>query len=303
MSNGRFPPEPSGPTELTLRPIGVVRSPFIEKRSAPRQPAAARDVTGSIELFPWPGMEHAVSDLDGCDHLWVVFWFHLAGDFRPKVLPPRSSAKRRGVLATRSPHRPNPIGLSVVRLDRVDGLVLHIRDVDMLDGTPVLDVKPYVPYTDSVPHARVGWLQPIVPADVAAASAGEARNGASEGARRAAPADPEPGFEVTFEPAAIEALEVVRGAGVDLGPAIVAVLSLGPQPHPYRRIKKVEGGYLLAVKDWRARFVVEGRLVRVTSIESGYREKQLASGVPGLGDAALAAHRAVAARAPGASTS
>lgn len=278
MSAGRPPSDAAGPAELTLRPIGVVRSPFKDKVSAPRQPAAARDVTGSIELFPWPGMEHAALDLDGCDHLWVVFWFHLAGDFRPKVLPPRSSGKRRGVLATRSPHRPNPIGLSVVRLDRVDGLVLHIRDVDMLDGTPVLDVKPYVPYTDSVPHARVDWLRPLVPADTAGSAGGAA--------------DPEPGFEVTFEPAATEVLAVLRGLGVDPGPAIVAALSLGPQPHPYRRIKKVEGGLLLAVKDWRARFVVEGRLVRVTAIESGYRPKQLEVGVPGLDAAALAAHRA-----------
>ncbi len=276
-------------SNLTVRPIGVVRSPFVEKVSAPRQPAAARDVTGTIELFPQPGMEHAVCDLDACDHLWVLFWFHLAHHFRPKVLPPRSSGRRRGVLATRSPHRPNPLGLSVVRLDRVEGLTLHIRDVDMLDGTPVLDVKPYVPYADSVPHARVGWLED--------AGDGEA---AEQGQR--APAervdgvvDPVRAYEVSFEPAAAGVLAFLKERfGLDLAGPILAVLSLGPQPHPYRRIRKVEGGGLvLAVKDWRARFIADGRQIRVTAIETGYRPKQLVEGVPGVDDAVLAPHRAV----------
>lgn len=279
MKFGRTPVDPTGP-EITLRPIGVVRSPFREKVSAPRQPAAARDVTGTIELFPLPGMEHAVCDLDACDHLWVLFWFHLAHDFRPKVLPPRSSGQRRGVLATRSPHRPNPIGLSVVRLDRVEGLTLHIRDVDMLDGTPVLDVKPYVPYADSVPHARVGWLAPEP-------------EGGGEGEREAA-ADPVAAYEVTFEPRAAAVLAMLKERfGIELAGPITAVLALGPQPHPYRRIRKVEGGLLLAVKDWRARFVAEGRRIRVTTIETGYRPKQLVEGVPGMDEAALAPHRAV----------
>jgi tRNA-Thr(GGU) m(6)t(6)A37 methyltransferase TsaA len=275
---------PSGAeTTLTLRPIGVVRSPFHEKVSAPRQTAAARDVIGTIELYPLPGMEHAVSDLDACDHLWILFWFHLAHDFRPKVLPPRSSG-RRGVLATRSPHRPNPIGLSVVRLDRVEGLTLHVRDIDMLDGTPVLDVKPYVPYADSVPHARVGWLEPPEGAG----------NESSERAAAPAPADPLRAFDVTFEPPAAAVLAFLKeGFALDLEGPITAVLSLGPQPHPYRRIRKVPGGLLLAVKDWRARFVAEGPHIRVTAIETGYRPKQLVEGVPGMAEAALAPHRAV----------
>lgn len=262
---------------LLVRPIGLVRSPYTEKASAPRQPAAARGVSGTIELYPLPGMEHAVCDLDGCDNLWVLFWFHLAHDFRPKVLPPRS-AERRGVLATRSPHRPNPIGLSVVRLERVEGLTLHICDVDMLDGTPVLDVKPYVAYTDSVPEAKVAWLGGLVP-----------------GSGASAPADPEPGFEVTFAPEAEQVLAFLRAEiGLDLAQAITAVLVLGPQPHPYRRIRKVSDGFILAVKDWRARFAVEGRHVRVNAIETGYRPKELLGGSAGGADGAhLAAHRAV----------
>lgn len=276
--------------DLTIRPIGVVRSPFVEKRSAPRQPAAARDVAGTIELFPRVGMEHAVLDLETCSHLWVLFWFHLACDFRPKVLPPRSPDRRVGVLATRSPHRPNPIGLSVVRLDRIDGLTLHIRDTDMLDGTPVLDIKPYVPYADSVPDATVGWLHG--PED---APAGEGPPSATSAGEQRAPKDPIAAYEVTFEPEAESTLAMLRDRfGIDLAASITMVLVLGPQPHPYRRIRKrPDGQSILAVKDWRARFVAEGKLIRVLAIETGYRPKQLEEGIAGVDDAVLAPHRAV----------
>ena len=108
--------------------------------------------------------------------------------WRPKVLPPRSAGKRRGVFSTRSPHRPNPIGLSVVRLEEVRGLVLHVRDVDMIDGSPVLDLKPYVPYADAFP----GRAHRVALAARAGARADR------KGGRR----DPEPGFVVTWSPLA-----------------------------------------------------------------------------------------------------
>src|SRR6185503_7085840 len=126
------------------------------KSAAPRQPPAAASTQGRIELHASAQMRDALSDLEGFSHVWVIFWFHHAKGWRPKVLPPRSSRKR-GVLATRAPHRPNPIGMSVLALERIEGTTLHVRGVDMLDGTPVLDVKPYVPYADVVP-ASSGWL-------------------------------------------------------------------------------------------------------------------------------------------------
>jgi tRNA-Thr(GGU) m(6)t(6)A37 methyltransferase TsaA len=247
-----------------LTPIGVVRTPFPDRVSTPRQPYAAEGIEGRIELVPGKGFEHALSDLEGWDRLWVIFCFHLnpTGVFRPKVLPPRSSGKRRGVFATRSPHRPNPIGLSVVRLDAVEGLVLRVRDVDMVDGSPVLDLKPYVPYADAFPDARTGWLSPLV-----AAPAGEHQ------AR-----DPEPGFDVVWsELAAAQAAWLRAEHGVDLETPVRAVLSLGPQPHPYRRIKREGDGFRLGVKDWRVRFRVDGRTVTVDAIASGYRKAELAS--------------------------
>jgi tRNA-Thr(GGU) m(6)t(6)A37 methyltransferase TsaA len=249
---------------VTFTPIGVVRTPFPDRVSTPRQPYAAAGVKGTIELFPGHDFEHALSDLEGWDRLWVIFCFHLnpPGVWRPKVLPPRSAGKRRGVFATRSPHRPNPIGLSVVRLDSVDGLVLHVRDVDIIDGSPVLDIKPYVPYADAFPDARTGWLEPLAPA------------GSSE-----APRDPEPGFTVIWSEAAAAQAAWLSERGVELRAPVDAVLSLGPQPHPYRRIKREGDGFRLAVKDWRIRFRVDGRVVTVDAITSGYRPGELATSI------------------------
>ncbi len=144
---------------LTLSPIGYMRTAHATKVEAARQPAAAQDAPGVIELLPGQNLEHAIEDLAAWERIWVIFWFDRNQGWRPKVLPPRSTSGRKGVLATRSPHRPNPLGLSVLRLDRIDGLHLHVRDVDLLDGTPILDIKPYVAYTDAHPDSGSGWLQ------------------------------------------------------------------------------------------------------------------------------------------------
>ncbi|WP_437985904.1 tRNA (N6-threonylcarbamoyladenosine(37)-N6)-methyltransferase TrmO [Sorangium sp. So ce117] len=247
---------------VTFTPIGVVRTPFSDKVSAPRQPHAAGSAEGTIELVPGLGLEHALSDIEGWDYLWVVFWFHLNEGWRPKVLPPRSAGKRRGVLSTRSPHRPNPIGLSAVRLLAVDGLTLRVGGVDMVDGTPVLDLKPYVPYADAHPHARTGWLTPL-----------------AEEPGGGAPVDPEPGFEVAWGARAAEQAAWIEEAhGFALRERVERVLALGPQPHPYRRIRADGDAMRLAVTSWRVRFRAEGRRIDVLSVATGYREKELVGG-------------------------
>jgi tRNA-Thr(GGU) m(6)t(6)A37 methyltransferase TsaA len=253
---------------LSLEPIGVAHTPFNDRVSAPRQPRIAEGVEGTIELFAGHGYEHALADLEGWDRIWVVFWFHLNEGWRPKVLPPRSTGKRRGVFSTRSPHRPNPIGISAVRLMGVEGLVLRVKDVDLVDGTPVLDIKPYVPYADAFPEASTGWLESQA-------------------------LEPDP-WTVTWSPHAREQAAWLAAAhGIDLVSPIERTLALGPQPHPYRRIKVVPGGHVLAVKAWRALFHVAGREVTVDAIASGYKESQLAT----LGDEG-AAHRELIARSP-----
>ena len=140
---------------VQYEPIGVIKTSYKEKKGTPIQPAGARDVRGRIELDP----KHVdgLKDLDGFSHIILVYHFHRTDGYSLHVHPYMDNTKH-GVFATRIPGRPNPIGISVVRLDMVEGTTLHIRDVDMLDGTPLLDIKPYVPEFDSVPHAEIGWL-------------------------------------------------------------------------------------------------------------------------------------------------
>ncbi len=255
------PEQPESSEILTVSPIGFVRTEARTRIEAPRQPGAAAGVRGRIELFPGRHFEHALQDLGGWDYIWVVFWFHQNRTWRPKVLPPRSTSGRKGVFATRAPYRPNPIGLSALKLERVDGLTLHVEGVDMLDGTPVLDIKPYVPYTDAYPGARSGWLEDALP------SAG----------RGMSPADPVSRYLIHFSASAMEQSRWIEAhTGLAIRDRIVAILSTGPAPHPYRRIRPDGEKFRLAVKEWRVRFQVDEQNVLVEAISSGYRHSQLA---------------------------
>ena len=270
-------------SDLTLEPIGFVRSARETKVEAARQPRAAAGEAARIELLPGHHYEHALEDLERWELIWVIFWFRLNSGWRPKVLPPRSTTGRKGVFATRSPHRPNPLGMSVVRLERVEGLVLHIRDSDMLDGTPVLDLKPYVAYTDSHPGAGAGWLED-------AARAGGAGGGIGAGTGMGTqPADPVDKYVVRFEALAAEQVVWVEShTGLALRERVESTLALGPAPHPYRRIRRLGEEMQLSVKEWRVRFAVMERDVRVIEITSGFRASQLAAGE---NDEALRPHR------------
>ncbi len=153
----------------TFQPIGVVQSPYLDRIEAPHQAVvshgtlAGTAVEGVIALSPTLP-EACLRDLEGFERLWVVWVFHRSDGWRPTVIPPRGPRRRRGVLATRSPHRPNALGLTAVELVSVDAeaRTLRVRGLDMLDGTPVLDVKPYVPYADAFPGARAGWVDEVV---------------------------------------------------------------------------------------------------------------------------------------------
>lgn len=162
------------PRSLTLAPIGVIHSPFRERAEAPRQGDVTAGAEGTVALFAGHGYEDALSDLASWNYVWLVFWFDRNQGFQPKVLPPRGERKR-GVFATRAPYRPNPIGLCPVRLLGVEQLTLWVRGLDVLDGTPLLDLKPYVPYVDAIADANHGWLKP--PARPGAAQAGTAPGG------------------------------------------------------------------------------------------------------------------------------
>ncbi len=141
---------------FTFKPIGVLYTPFKEPQGTPIQPAAASGAAGRIELRPEYGA--GLQDLEGFSHLILIYVFHRCRDYKLQVTPFLDD-RERGIFATRAPARPNPLGLSVVRLERIEGATLHIRDVDMVDGTPLLDIKPYVPQFDHRPGARIGWLE------------------------------------------------------------------------------------------------------------------------------------------------
>ncbi|MBS1962207.1 MAG: tRNA (N6-threonylcarbamoyladenosine(37)-N6)-methyltransferase TrmO [Bdellovibrionales bacterium] len=157
------------PPTYEFAPIGVIRTAFAEKFGIPRQPGMVAEAKGVIELDRHPFFAIAVDKLETFSHLWVLFVFHEHGarDWKPSIRPPRLGGRKKvGVLASRSPHRPNPIGLSAVKLDRIEktpkGVRIHVSGVDLLDGTPILDVKPYIPFADSIADANAGWAaEPI----------------------------------------------------------------------------------------------------------------------------------------------
>jgi tRNA-Thr(GGU) m(6)t(6)A37 methyltransferase TsaA len=253
---------------FTARPIGFVRSALREKAEAPRQGVVAGEAT--LELLP--EFTQGLTHIDGFERLWLVFWFHLV-EGPPRswmVLPPRSTHKR-GVFATRSPHRPNPIGLTAARLLRREGRKLFLAEVDLVDGTPVLDVKPYLAYADAFPQARAGWLDEERAQADALHGPSAATGPQPEGATR----DPLPLWDVAFGPEAERALQWLSARGVDLREPLGRLLALGPQPHPYRRIKPDGDALLFAHKEWRARFTVQGRTLRVEQLRSGYRAQAL----------------------------
>lgn len=135
--------------------IGIIHTPFKDIQGTPIQHIYAEGVEGVVEIFP--EFSEGISDLDGFERIWLIYLFDRASVPRLKVIPFRDTVLR-GVFATRAPSRPNPIGLSAVRLIAVEGASIQVADVDMLDGTPLLDIKPYIPQADSFPGSRAGWF-------------------------------------------------------------------------------------------------------------------------------------------------
>lgn len=199
--------------DINLQPIGILRSPYREKFIVPRQPGLVKSITAELELLPPYNRQEAVRDLDQFSHLWLIFLFHqtMEQGWQPTVRPPRLGGNKRvGVFASRSPFRPNPIGLSAVELTAVrqteKGPVLELKGIDLVDGTPILDIKPYIPYTDSIDAATGGFAEQ-------------------------APAVTMP---VDFNEQALQQLEELRSKHPHLQEQITELLSTDPRP-AYRR--------------------------------------------------------------------
>ncbi|MEJ2635591.1 MAG: tRNA (N6-threonylcarbamoyladenosine(37)-N6)-methyltransferase TrmO, partial [Calditrichia bacterium] len=142
------------------RPIGIINTPFKEPAGTPIQPAAGKGVKGTVFVFP--EYREGLRDLEGFSHIILLYHFHM-NHKEMLMVTPYLDSRLRGVFATRAPVRPNHIGLSVVRLMAIEEGVLHIQDLDMVDGTPLLDIKPYVPEFDHRGNIRIGWLEKNVP--------------------------------------------------------------------------------------------------------------------------------------------
>lgn len=141
---------------LVFEPIGVIHSPYTKPEGTPIQPSAAGDTQGKVEIYP--EYLEGLKDIDGFSHIILVYYFHLCNRRKLKVVPFMDTIPR-GVFATRAPCRPNPIGISTVRLERVERNILFVRGIDIVDGTPLLDIKPYVPEFNSPGSFRIGWLE------------------------------------------------------------------------------------------------------------------------------------------------
>jgi len=142
--------------KITYRPIGIIHSPFKEPKGTPIQPKAAKGIEGMIELFP--EYQRGLKDIEGFSHIILIYHFHLSTKYSLEVKPYMDD-KLHGLFATRAPARPNPIGLSVVRLTEVKRNNLYIKDVDIVDGTPLLDIKPFVSEFNSEGIIKKGWLE------------------------------------------------------------------------------------------------------------------------------------------------
>lgn len=215
---------------ITYSPIGIFRSPAVHPYEATRQGSVEKvDEIGIIELEPRRGFEQALSDLEGFERAWVIYDFHHNPNWKPMVKPPRGPAKKRGVFATRSPYRPNSIGLSAVEIVKVDGLRVHVRGFDLLDGTPILDIKPYLPYADAFPSARAGW---------------------TEGLDEAA-------HFVTFSERAGRKLAWLESRGVSqLRGFLMSQLEFDPLDESRKRLmaSPIAGAHRIAYRTWRADF-------------------------------------------------
>ncbi|MCW8973127.1 MAG: tRNA (N6-threonylcarbamoyladenosine(37)-N6)-methyltransferase TrmO [Gammaproteobacteria bacterium] len=228
-------------------PIGIVHSPYREKFGIPRQPGLV-DVASTLELLSPYNRPEAVKGLEEFSHIWISFVFHALEQvkWRPTVRPPRLGGNSRvGVFASRSTHRPNPLGLSVVALEGIEigqhGVCLRLGAADLLDGTPVLDIKPYIPYVDSIHDARGGF----------------------------APEAP-PRLEVHFLPEVAQACRRLEGHYPGLERLIREVLAQDPRP-AYQAGRNELREYGVALYDLNVRFRIVQGGVEVTGVEPAPR--------------------------------
>ncbi len=234
---------------FTVDPIGYFHTSCVSPYEVPRQPALAPSNEGVIQLKQGHQFEQALEGLEGFDRIWVIFCFHRHQHWKPKVLPPRGG-KKQGVFATRSPHRPNFLGLSCVELKAIKGLKLFIVNHDLIDGTPILDIKPYLNYADAFVSCHQGWLDDL---------------------------PPEPEIKIEWSPLVLAQLDYLATQWhCDLQQAIEHRLFQSPFPYANNRVKQLsEERYELAYRTWRVYYDWKEGIIKVDHLKSGYDEETL----------------------------
>ncbi len=231
--------------KIEFTPIGYFRSSQVHPYEAGRQPDANHS-DGVIELLPGNNFEQALTGLEGCERIWIVFLFHHNNHWNPMVLPPRGVNSKIGVFATRSPYRPNPIGISCVKVTKIEKLKVTVEGADILDGSPILDIKPYVAYADSFPGSEPEWLQ----------SAEK--------------------FDIAFSDLAQQQLEELETQGLSqLRSFLLHQLEYEPTNTKKKRVKEDGAGYVIAYRTWRAVFILNDCRLEIQKIYSGYSLEDL----------------------------
>lgn len=266
MSDIRFQfanPNSPGPSEWLFRPVAVFRGVAARRYDAPRQGVFDGGGEGVVEFAPGRNFETALRDLAGFERAWLLFVFDRnSGAWRPTARPPVAPAEgpeRIGVFATRSPYRPNPIGLSCVRILGVEGLRVRVAEADLLDGTPILDLKPYVPVADSFPDARAGWVE-------------------RQAAERWSVAESE---EFRAQADAIRAWQ-----GPDLAATARLQLAADPFDATRKRVERTPEGGTLSLRMFRIDFAADpaARALTLLRVRSGYSPADLADPADPYGD-------------------
>ncbi|RMD75556.1 MAG: tRNA (N6-threonylcarbamoyladenosine(37)-N6)-methyltransferase TrmO [Lentisphaerae bacterium] len=248
-----------GTGKFTFEAIAYYRSDRRFRFEVPRQGVLTHS-GGIVEFLPHRNFDQALRDLEGFDRIWLIYTFHLNSHWKPFVRPPRAGLgkKKVSVFATRAPHRPNMIGLSCVRLHHVKGLRLQVSEADLLDGTPILDVKPYLPYCDSFPDAQTGWLQGLQPEH----------------------------FQVSIHREARELMrEIYEFNRLDLANFCQLQLEYEPANNHNKRIRVIDSEaclFFLGCRTWRIYYCVDWdqRHVEVLWVATGYSAEELAPNAP-----------------------
>lgn len=246
-SEGKKNSAGANPT-FTLSPLAYFRSSKTRPQEAARQACFDHtDTEAYLEFVPGFNFEQALRGLETCSHIWVIFQFHKNPNWKPVVTPPRGP--RVGVLASRSPHRPNALGLSALEIQRIEGNRIYVKSHDLLEGSPIFDVKPYHPEADCIANAKLGWLES------------------------------EPEFEIHWSLQALAQLEVLEAQGLrELRNFCEQQLAYEPLNSDKKRLcDRSESSAVLCSRTWRVSFVVAQKSVHIENIFSGYSAEELAA--------------------------